>query len=285
MATATTTATTSGRTPDLSGRAAIVVGGGGGGIGTSVVDALASAGAAVGVISYVPEHAEDSVSRIEARGARAAGAVADVTDETALRGAIRELVAELGEVRHLVNVVGGALPDDWWRLEDLPVADYERIMGRNLGYVLVACQETARPLLAAGTPGAFVNVSSIATRGVSLLGAYGAAKAGLESLSRSMALEWGPQQIRVNLVAPGTVMTPRAGTDALPEAARTIPLRRRGSPEEVASAVLFLLSDASSYVTGATLTVDGGASIGPGGQSLPAAVTNPEVLARFEPPD
>jgi NAD(P)-dependent dehydrogenase (short-subunit alcohol dehydrogenase family) len=267
--------------PDLTGRCAIVVGGGGGGIGTSMVRALAQLGADVGAISYVEEHAVQTQADVTAEGRRCFTRVIDVTDEDALRTAMGDLIAELGEVRHLVNVVGGSLVDDWFKIEDLPSSAFDRILSRNLRYALVACQEVARPLLASGVPGSFVNISSISARGTSLLAAYGASKAGLESLSRTMALEWGPSGIRINLVAPGTIKTPRAGQDDLPEAVRSIPLRRRGTPDEIAQAAMFLLSDSAGYITGQTLIADGGTSIGPGGQNLPSAVTNPLVIERF----
>ena len=267
---------------DLTGRAAVVVGGGGGGIGTAVAVLLARAGADVGTITYEPGHAAETVAEVERLGRRCVASTADVTDEDALRRAVRDLLDALGETRHLVNVVGGSLVDDWYTVDRLPTATFDRVLGRNLRYALVSCQEVARPLLEAGTPGSIVNISSIAAGGTSLLAAYGAAKAGLESMGRTMALEWGPAGIRVNAVAPGTVKTPRAGTDDLPEAVAGVPLRRRATPDDVAGACLFLLSDLAAYVTGQTLTVDGGASIGPGGQSLPAAVTNPQVRARFE---
>ncbi len=274
-----------GSTLDPAGRNAIVVGGGGGGIGTAIVTSLAAAGADIGAITYIDEHAEQTRTDVEAVGGRCVTSTVDVTDESALRGAIRDLLGELGTTRHLVNVVGGSLVDDWFTVEDLPTDAFDRILGRNLRYALVSCQEVARPLLDAGTAGSFVNISSISARGTSLLAAYGAGKAGLESLSRTMALEWGPSGIRVNVVAPGTVKTPRAGQDDLPEAVRGIPLRRRATPDDIADGTLFLLSDLAGYVTGQTLTVDGGASIGPGGQSLPSAVTNPAVRARFESDD
>jgi NAD(P)-dependent dehydrogenase (short-subunit alcohol dehydrogenase family) len=101
-----------------------------------------------------------------------------------------------------------------------------------------------------------------------------------------MALEWAQHGIRVNLVAPGTVKTPRAGqSDMADEAAKSIPLGRRGDPEDIANAAVFLRSDLSAYITGQTLTVDGGSNIGgPGGDQLPAFVTNPTVRARFGSP-
>jgi NAD(P)-dependent dehydrogenase (short-subunit alcohol dehydrogenase family) len=269
-------------TIDFSGRAALVVGGGGGGIGTATVLALAEAGADVGAITFVAEHAEDTRARVEALGRRASVVVADVTDEAALVAAIARIAADLGPIRHLVNVVGGALVDDWYRTAEYDLGAFDRIIARNLRYAVASCREVAAALLAADLSGSIVNVSSVAARGTPLLAAYGAAKAGLESFSRTMALEWAERGIRVNLVAPGTVKTPRAGTSDLDEAARAIPMRRRGEAEEIASAALFLLPDLASYVTGQTLAVDGGSGMGnPGGDALPPFVTNPAVRARF----
>ncbi len=269
-------------TIDLSGRTALVVGGGGGGIGTAMAVALAEAGADVGVVTYVDEHAQDTESRVTALGRRGLGVVADVTDDEALSAAVRRVATELGPVRHLVNVVGGALPDDWWRTADYDLDAFDRIVARNLRYAVATCRDVARSLIDAGQTGTIVNISSVAARGAPLLAAYGASKAGLESFSRTMALEWGPYGIRVNLVAPGTIKTPRAGQRDLPEAVQGIPLRRRGDPEDIANAALFLLSDLSSYITGQTVTADGGMTFGAGGDSLPVFVTNPAVRARFE---
>lgn len=270
------------RAIDLSGRVCLVVGGAGGGIGTAMVEALAEAGADVGAVTNVEAHAEDTEARISAAGRRGHTVVADVTDEAALVAAVAEVSERLGPVRHLVNVVGGNLADDWYRVVDYDMAAFDRVVGRNLRYAVVSCREVARRLMAAGLPGSIVNVSSVAARGTPLLAAYGAAKAGLESFSRTMALEWGPHGIRVNLVAPGTVKTPRAGQDDMSEAVVSIPLRRRGVPRDIADAALFLLSDLAAYVTGHTLVVDGGSSLGhPGGDDLPVFVTNPAVRARF----
>jgi NAD(P)-dependent dehydrogenase (short-subunit alcohol dehydrogenase family) len=272
---------------DLNGRPSLVVGGGGGGIGTAVVVALAQAGADVGAITYVPEHATDTESRVGALGRRVATVVADVTDDAALTDAIAAVASELGPIQHLVNVVGGALVDDWYRAAEYDMAAFDRVVARNLRYAVISCREVGRALIAEGLPGTIVNISSVAARGVPLLGAYGAAKAGLESFSRTMALEWARHNIRVNLVAPGTVKTPRAGqSDMADEAAKAIPLGRRGDLTDIANAAVFLLSDLSAYITGQTLAVDGGSSIGgPGGDQLPAFVTNPQVRARFDSAD
>jgi NAD(P)-dependent dehydrogenase (short-subunit alcohol dehydrogenase family) len=267
---------------DFSGRSAIVVGGSGGGIGSAISLALAEAGAHVGVVTAVAEHAEEVLAQIRQHGVSGAVEIADVTNEDALRTAMRSLADAIGQPQHLVNVVGGAPVQDWDRLEDLNMESFRRVVARNLDYALVACQEVAGPLIRSGQGGSIVNISSIAARGAPLLGAYSTGKGGLESLSRTMALEWGPAGIRVNLVAPGTIKTPRSGSDDNPKASAGIPLRRRGLPDDIASATMFLLSDMSGYITGQTLVADGGSSIGSGGQVLPAAVTNPAIRAKFE---
>jgi NAD(P)-dependent dehydrogenase (short-subunit alcohol dehydrogenase family) len=178
---------------------------------------------------------------------------------------VASVAAELGTIDHLVNVVGGA-QGVYDSVADLDLADYDRVVNRNLRYVVVTSRQVARPLLAQGRRGSFVNISSTASRGSPMLSAYCAAKAGLEAISRSMALEWGPAGIRVNVVAAGTT---RTGDQPEGEEAPTIPLRRRGETREVAAAVTFLLSDLASYTTGLTLTVDGGAALGhPGGSSV-----------------
>lgn len=268
---------------DLSGRTALVIGGGGGGIGSAMVDVIARAGADVAIISNVAEHADASVAHVASLGRRGAARVLDVTDEAALVEGIAALAGELGSFRHLVNVVGGSLADDWHRAAEYDMASFDRIVARNVRYAVVSCREVAKGLLARKETGSIVNLSSAAARGTPLLAAYGASKAALESFGRTMALEWAPHGIRVNAVAPGTIKTPRAGqTDMADEAAKEIPLGRRGDPHDIAHAALFLLSDLGAYITGITLPVDGGTTIGAkAGDQLPTFVTNPAVRARF----
>lgn len=269
---------------DLTGCVALVVGGGGGGIGTATAVALAEAGADVGAITNVTEHAADTEQRVRALGRRAATIVADVTEERPLVDAIAAIGAGLGPIDRLVNVVGGALVDDWHRLSDYDMDAFDRLIARNLRYAVVACREVAHALIADARRGAIVNISSVAARGTPLLSGYGASKAALESFGRTMALEWGPHGIRVNAVAPGTIKTPRAGqSDLQDEASRAIPLGRRGEPVDIANAAIFLLSDLASYITGQTVVVDGGSTVGPPGEHPPVYVTNPAVLARFAP--
>jgi NAD(P)-dependent dehydrogenase (short-subunit alcohol dehydrogenase family) len=267
-------------TLDLGGRACLVVGGAGGGVGTATALAAAEAGAAVGVITNVEAHADEIRAQL---GEGAAVVTADVTDEAAFVAAIATVAAQVGPLRHLVNVVGGNTIDDYHPAADFDMEAFDRVVSRNLRYAVVACREVARPMLEQGAPGSIVNVSSAASRGAPLLGAYAAAKSGLEAFSRTMAIEWAPSGLRVNVVSLGMVRTPRTGLEDPPDVAASIPLRRRGDASEAAQVAMFLLSDLASYVTGQTLVVDGGLTLGhPGGVGLSSLVTRDDVRSRFD---
>jgi 3-oxoacyl-[acyl-carrier protein] reductase len=261
---------------DFTGRPVLVVGGAGGGIGSEIVDAVAAAGAPVGIVTNIQEHAGEAVRRLERAGVPHAAVVADALDETELVGAIDELRDELGLFRHLVNVVGGGRGVYWTYASDM--AYFDHAIALNLRYAVVSGREIARHLKEAGEGGSIVNISSLAERGAPLLAAYGAAKAGLASFSRTMALELGPHGIRVNVVELGPIRRPEVAPEDLEltkAAALKIPLRRQGEPADVAKCVLFLLSDLAAWVTGQTLTIDGGESLGyPDGPSpfIPAAM-------------
>lgn len=270
---------------DFSGRVALVVGGGGGGIGTAVCRRLAEAGADVIAVSAVADHVAATTQDVEAIGRRASGQIADVTDFDALRAAIDRGADDIGAPDLVVNVVGGATPEHWHRLTEFPIESFDHLMTTNLRYAFVACQHVAASMIERDATGAIVNISSIASRGQPLLSAYGAAKAGLDSLTRSMAMEWGRHGIRANTLAPGTINTPRSGRDPdeVDPLAEAITLRRRGRPDDIADVTLFLLSDLAGYVTGQTIDVDGGPSRGALDDSdLPIFVTNDAIRSRFE---
>jgi NAD(P)-dependent dehydrogenase (short-subunit alcohol dehydrogenase family) len=233
-------------------------------MGTAIALAMAEAGADVATITNVSDHAADTVERVQNLGRRAASAVLDVTDEAALVNGIGELSAQLGPIRHLVNVIGGgSSPGDLWPAETYDMATFDRVTALNVRYAIVSCREVAGALIQSHLSGSVVSISSGAVRGLPLRGAYAASKAALESFSRTMALEWGKHSIRVNVVRCGRISTPRAPGTAPEEdwARHAVPLGRLGKTSEVADATLFLLSDLSSYITGHTLTVDGGQSM------------------------
>jgi 3-oxoacyl-[acyl-carrier protein] reductase len=265
------------RVLDLNDHIALVVGGGGGGIGTAVVDVLAEAGADVGAITFVEEDAADTARRIAAAGRRASVQLADVTDDDALVGAIAAVTDELGPIQYLVNVVGGNRNDQLASMFEMD--RFDSIVARNLRYVVLSCREVARRLIPQSLPGSIVNLSSSASAGLPFMMAYAGAKAGVEAISRTMAVEWGRYNIRVNVIAPSAA-TPTALR--LANDVSSVPLKRLGSPSETANVCLFLLSDLASYVTGQMIHVDGGTTIVGRGGADSSAFLGPERQARLE---
>ncbi len=267
---------------DLAGAIVIVAGAGGGGIGTCSCQAALAAGAEVVAVERSPEELDklDLLSRPVVK------VQADLTDPEAPAGVVRAALNAHDRIDGLINVAGGTGIDDFGPLVDIDHRGWDRVMANNLRYVAFLNRAVARAMIDAGTGGAMVNVSSVSSLASQpFLAAYGAAKAGLNSLTRTMAVEWGGHGIRVNAIAPGTITTPRAGDHESPEAAkRAIPLGRRGQPGEIAAAAAFLLSPQASYITGQVLAVDGGMSVKLamlGDDNAPVFVADPEVRARM----
>lgn len=245
----------------LAGKHAIVWGGGFG-MGERTSHRLAEAGARVAVVDIVAERARQVADDINAAGGTAAAFAADVTDEGSTQAALDAAEAVLGPVDVMATVIGIGV---WGKALDMPVAQFEESLRLNLTSFYIPAQAVARSLIASGKPGAIACVSSVSglTSAPNHPG-YGAAKAGMINLVRTMASEWGPHGIRVNAAMPGSCATPRLAGDPETLAAmnakmkQVIPLGRAAWPDEIAKAILFLLSDLASYVTGHNLHVDGG---------------------------
>jgi NAD(P)-dependent dehydrogenase (short-subunit alcohol dehydrogenase family) len=250
-------------TDRLAGRHAIITGGAAG-IGLAIARAFVREGAAVALVDIDEAKAVASAANLVAGGARAVGLGASVTDEGAVATAVARAHAELGSVDILVNNAGIAV---FGRVDNMALADWDRVMGVNVtGTFLVS--RAVIPHMLEGGSGAIVNLGSVAGLvGIGGMAAYCAAKGAIVNLTRQMSADYAGKGIRVNCVCPGTVGTTDLGrqllgTDTSEEARlrrlAKYPIGRLGEPEEIAEAIVFLVSDEASFVTGAAFAVDGG---------------------------
>jgi 3-oxoacyl-[acyl-carrier protein] reductase len=220
---------------------------------------LAEAGATVACIDIDAGRARGIVAEIESMGGQAFPVVADMTDPDQTQRAIDESAEVLGGIDVCVDIIGQAT---WARAEELTLQEWQRDMQRNVTQVFTLWQVVGRRMMLQGTGGSLVALASVdGTAGAAYHLAYGVAKAGVISLTKTFAEEYGPHGIRVNAVAPGNVGT---GNEDQPEGqwavSPTNPLAApRGS--DVANAVLFLSSALAARITGQTLVVDGGTTI------------------------
>jgi len=250
---------------DLSGRVALVTGGGTG-IGRATALLLAERGADVAVAGRRAEPLEKTAADIEALGRRALAVPCDVRKAEAVREMVARVAGHFGRIDILINNAGGA--HGHIGLSKIDLAKWDRDIQLNLSAAQY-CSQAALPHLKRSR-GNIVNISSLAgVHGTQGVGAYSAAKAGLQMLTRVMAAEWGPAGVRVNCVAPGMTATEAAelgwakrGYDAKAVAKKAFPLGRYGEMREVAQAIAFFASDAASYVTGEVIAVGGGPNIG-----------------------
>lgn len=251
----------------LRGTAIVVAGAGGGGIGTAVCAMLATAGVTVLALDVDADRLAITERSFEGMEQQFRPAVVDVRDATAVADAIDGAI-DLGPLRGLVHVVGGMAPDQWAPIATMTPETFAAVTELNLQTAFITTQAVGTRLLAQGRGGSIVHIASVSGLAAMPFGApYAAAKAGVLALTRTAALEFGAAGVRVNAVAPGTVRTAKteragAGVDTPAEQA-AIPLRRRGTPDDIAGAALFLLSDLAGFVTGQTLVVDGGSSVLP----------------------
>ncbi|MDF5751674.1 SDR family oxidoreductase [Spongiactinospora sp. TRM90649] len=249
----------------LAGHAYLVTGGGTG-IGASVALRLAELGASVAVLGRRKEPLDALVVEVERRGGQALAHPADVRDPAAVEAAVEAIEARFGKVDGLVNNAAGNFVAP---AENLSANGWRAVVDIVLNGAWNCTSAVARRLIRDGRPGAVVNVvATYAWTGHPGTVHSAAAKAGVVSMTKTLAVEWARYGIRLNCVAPGPTETEGAGAalwgspEERERVLSSVPLRRFASAEEIAGLTALLLSDRASYITGATLTADGGQSLG-----------------------
>lgn len=232
--------------------------GAGAGIGRAIALLFAEAGAAVVVSDLKQETAAAVADEIVENGGRAIGIACNVTDEDDRVAAVEKAVSEFGSLTILVNNAGGGGPKPF----DMPMADFEWAYELNVFSTFRLSQLAALQMEAAGR-GAILNISSMAGENKNTqMAAYGSSKAAVTHLTRNIAFDLGPKNIRVNAIAPGAIKTAALKSVLTPEIEQHMlkrtPLKRLGEPEDIANAALFLCSPAASWISGQLLTVSGG---------------------------
>ncbi len=249
----------------LDGRKALVTGASRG-IGRAIAVHYAAAGADVAISARDETKLADVAAEIESHGRKAVVVPADVLDGQAIHDAVNAAALELGGLDILVNNAGGnsfSTP-----LTQMRFSGWQKTFSLNVESIVHACQAAA-PHLAAGTGASVINVSSVASlAGTPMMSHYGAAKSAVTSLTKSLAIEWASAGVRVNSLLPGWIETDltdflRVDDSIEQELITQVPMRRWGLAHEIAEPAVFLASDASSFMTGQQLVVDGGLAVRP----------------------
>ena len=245
---------------DLAGRSAVVTGAGRG-IGRGIAAALAAAGAAVMLAGRTASSLQDSAAAITEAGGSAIVQQADVAREDDVRALADAAAARFGTIDILVNNAG--INPIWRTIEKTSLADWQAIIGVNLTGTFLCCKYIGA-LMAASGRGSIINISSVGGHvGLTRSAPYCATKGGIELLTKALALDWAPRGVRVNCLAPGYVDTDLTSgllhhkTLGQPFLDHT-PMGRFGQTGDIVGAAVFLAADASAYVTGHSLVVDGG---------------------------
>lgn len=263
--------------PGLFSGQRIIVTGGGSGIGRCTAHELAALGAHVILLGRRQDKLEQTASEISADGGQVSWRVCDIREEQPVQEVIRALLTEHGPIHGLVNNAGGQYPAP---LAAISQKGFETVVRTNLvGGFLVARELFNQSMSKTG--GRIVNMLADMWGGMPGMGHSGAARAGMDNFTKTAAFEWAHAGVTVNAVAPGWIAS--SGMDTydgamkaiIPRLKDSVPLKRLGTEAEVAAAIVFLLSPAAAFISGASLRIDGAASLGSGAWPLPPARNNP----------
>lgn len=243
-----------------------VVSGGAAGIGFAIAERLAADGLAVAIVDVAPGTAQEAAERLTATGTRAIGVTADVSDRAAVDAAIAQARNELGPIGVIVANAAVAIQQPFL---EMTAEQWQRTLDINLTGTFHLVQSGLPDLVDAGAGRVILISSSSAQRGAPRMAHYAASKGGQMALTKALAVEFAGRGITVNTVAPSSIDTPsvqkKRATGAMPSAedmAKYIPVGRVGTGADIAAAVAYLASDEASYVTGQTVSVNGGSFIG-----------------------
>jgi sorbose reductase len=247
---------------DVAGRVAVVTGGARG-LGLSMATALARGGVRIALLDLLDEVGSSAARLAADHGVDTVGLRADVTSAESVAAAFDEAADKLGTPAILINAAGITI---WGDSADIDQATWQKVIDVNLTGTFLTCQAFGRRCRDEAVPGVIVNVSSMSAQIVNVpqhQASYHASKAGVDMLTKALAVEWAPLNIRVNAIAPGYFLSDmtRQFTEANPELAQRwrsmIPLGRMGEPRDLDGLVTFLCSDASAYLTGQAIVIDG----------------------------
>jgi NAD(P)-dependent dehydrogenase (short-subunit alcohol dehydrogenase family) len=243
----------------------VVVTGGGSGIGRATARRAAREGAAVAVIDKHAPNAEETVAMVGGDGGRAAAYPCDVGDDVEVAAAVGAAAAELGRITGVVTAAGIFHGPDLQPAHQVAVDDFVAVLRVNLVGTFAVIKHALPHLVEGG--GAIVTIASTAAiRGHGFGAGYTASKGGVDALTRLLAVQYGKHGVRANCICPGGVDTPMTGgtfstPEAIERAKRTVPIGHHAQPEDIADVAVFLLTDDARHLTGATLPVEGGATI------------------------
>jgi NAD(P)-dependent dehydrogenase (short-subunit alcohol dehydrogenase family) len=243
----------------------VMIPGGSGGIGSALAAGVCEAGADVAVIDRDGDGLERTCSRIRAAGSEPLAIAADLTNKDDADRAVAETVGHFGRLDVIINAVGGGAGKVLFEAQDYPIPEWDWIMELNLRAVVLPTQAAVKAMIELGNGGRVINISSVrANLGINAgYSAYVAAKGAISSLTRQWATEWAKYGINVNAIAPTFVDTPQVAMlledpDFKAGIVSRIPIGRVGEPSDLIGPVLLFASDASSFVTGQILGIDGG---------------------------